>query len=153
MENHTLGTNGGHQKRMEINTVGNGGLKHSRYVNISKLYVIRKLEEPLNYTKNIRRICLSGKYRTSDPRKNVIAGWGVMDPAYPVYIDYDSDAICLAQRDSAIIFPLTGDGGGPAFLKENGRWTEIGIISYGTCDHIMAGFQGIIVPVNRMKYI
>ncbi|KAI1696056.1 trypsin domain-containing protein [Ditylenchus destructor] len=109
-----------------------------------------ELEEPLNFTKNIRRVCLSGKHQEGDPKKKVvITGWGditgqdtrptvlregtarVADDktCQKTYLDYDAYMICIASRNNTMAFH--GDSGGPAMVRENGRWTEVGITSYG----------------------
>ncbi|KAI1704039.1 trypsin domain-containing protein [Ditylenchus destructor] len=109
-----------------------------------------ELEEPLNFTKNIRRVCLSSKRQEGDPKKNVvITGWGDITGGETIpdvlregtarvtndkicqtnYGDYESDMICIASHNHTMSY--RGDSGGPALVKENGRWTKIGICSYG----------------------
>ncbi|KAI1699083.1 trypsin domain-containing protein [Ditylenchus destructor] len=103
-----------------------------------------ELEEPLNFTKNIRRVCLSGKHQEGDPKKKVvITGWGditgqdtrpivlregtarVADDktCQKTYSDYDAYMICIASRNNTKAFH--GDSGGPAMVRENGRWSEV----------------------------
>ncbi|KAI1690970.1 trypsin domain-containing protein [Ditylenchus destructor] len=110
-----------------------------------------ELSEELTYSTDVRPICLSAVHQEADSEKNVvISGWGdrtgerdmpneLLEGSVRVVEDkvcgstdeyYDpGPMICLASHNHTQTF--SGDSGGPAMVQREGRWTQIGITSYG----------------------
>ncbi|XP_023945692.1 chymotrypsin-like protease CTRL-1 isoform X2 [Bicyclus anynana] len=111
------------------------------------------LDQPVTYSKTIRPICLPGGSRAYSGLTATVIGWGslresgpqpsiLQEVSIPIWtnnecrLKYGSAApggivdhmICAGK---ASMDSCSGDSGGPLMLNEGGRWTQVGIVSWG----------------------
>ncbi|XP_026492652.2 proclotting enzyme-like isoform X3 [Vanessa tameamea] len=114
---------------------------------------ILTLDQPVTFTKHIRPVCLPGGSRAYSGMVATVIGWGSLRESGPqpsilqeVSIPIWTNAECRLKYGSAapggIIDSMicagkasmdscSGDSGGPLMLNEGGRWTQVGIVSWG----------------------
>lgn len=113
------------------------------------------LDQPVTFTKNIHPICLpgAGGRSTYQGRVATVIGWGSLRESGPqpsvlqeVSIPVWSNQECKLKYGNAApggivehmlcagkasMDSCSGDSGGPLMVNENGRWTQVGIVSWG----------------------
>ncbi|XP_026731419.1 transmembrane protease serine 9-like isoform X1 [Trichoplusia ni] len=112
------------------------------------------LDQPVSFTNNIRPICLPSGGRASYQGKvATVIGWGSLRESGPqpsvlqeVSIPIWSNQECQLKYGGAApggivehmlcagkasMDSCSGDSGGPLMVNENGRWTQVGIVSWG----------------------
>ncbi|CAK1539941.1 unnamed protein product [Leptosia nina] len=114
---------------------------------------ILTLDQPVTFTKNIRPICLPSGGRAYAGLIATVIGWGSLRESGPqpsvlqeVSIPVWSNAECRLKYGSAApggivehmlcagkdsMDSCSGDSGGPLMVNEGGRWTQVGIVSWG----------------------
>ncbi|PZC80153.1 hypothetical protein B5X24_HaOG200415 [Helicoverpa armigera] len=112
------------------------------------------IDQPVSFTKNIRPICLPVAGRSTYQGKvATVIGWGSLRESGPqpsvlqeVSIPVWSNQECKLKYGGAApggivehmlcagkasMDSCSGDSGGPLMVNENGRWTQVGIVSWG----------------------
>ncbi|XP_072944154.1 uncharacterized protein l(2)k05911 isoform X2 [Epargyreus clarus] len=114
---------------------------------------ILTLDQPITFTKNIRPVCLPGGSRAYAGLIATVIGWGslreggaqpsvLQEVSIPVWtnaecrLKYGSAApggivdhmLCAGK---ASMDSCSGDSGGPLMINEGGRWTQVGVVSWG----------------------
>ncbi|XP_045445381.1 proclotting enzyme-like [Melitaea cinxia] len=114
---------------------------------------ILTLDQPVTFTKNIRPICLPSGGRAYSGQIATVIGWGSLRESGPqpsilqeVSIPIWTNAECRLKYGSAApggivdhmicagkasMDSCSGDSGGPLMVNEGGRWTQVGIVSWG----------------------
>ncbi|XP_045781003.1 transmembrane protease serine 9-like [Maniola jurtina] len=114
---------------------------------------ILTLDQPVTYTKNIRPICLPGGGRAYSGLTATVIGWGSLRESGPqpsvlqkVSIPIWTNSECRLKYGAAApggivdhmlcagrasMDSCSGDSGGPLMVNEGGRWTQVGIVSWG----------------------
>ncbi|CAB3239924.1 unnamed protein product [Arctia plantaginis] len=112
------------------------------------------LDQPVTFTKNVRPICLPvGGRSTYQGNIGTVIGWGslresgpqpsvLQEVSIPIWSNYECklkygnaapggivDHMLCAGKAS--MDSCSGDSGGPLMVNENGRWTQVGIVSWG----------------------
>jgi len=130
-----------------------------------------KLERPVRFTQYIQPICLpaqSQRRETFVAQVPTIVGWGttyyggrestlLREVQLPVWRNEDCDRsylqpitevfVCAGYADGGKD-ACQGDSGGPLMLKQNGAWTQIGIVSFGNkCAE--PGFPGVYTRLTN----
>ncbi|XP_050347973.1 proclotting enzyme isoform X2 [Nymphalis io] len=111
------------------------------------------LDQPVPFTKNIRPVCLPGGGRAYSGQVATVIGWGSLRESGPqpsilqeVSIPIWTNSECRLKYGSAApggivehmlcagkasMDSCSGDSGGPLMVNEGGRWTQVGIVSWG----------------------
>ncbi|XP_077296223.1 CLIP and Tryp_SPc domain-containing lethal (2) k05911 isoform X2 [Arctopsyche grandis] len=111
------------------------------------------MDSPVAFTKRIRPICLPTGGATYAGKTATVIGWGSLRESGPqpavlqkVSIPIWTNAECRAKYGAAapggIVDHMlcagmdnkdscSGDSGGPLMVVENGKWTQVGIVSWG----------------------
>jgi len=130
-------------------------------------FSILTLRQPVTFSSSVRPVCLpSDKTKTYEGEVATVTGWGTLSsggsqPDVLMEVDvtvttndfcngvYDGDInalhICAmdAGKDSC-----QGDSGGPLIVQENGRWTLVGVVSFGNgC--AVPGVPGVYARVTQ----
>merc|ERR1719228_259670 len=130
-------------------------------------FSILTLSQPVTFSSSVRPVCLpSDTTKTYEGEVATVTGWGTLSsggsqPDVLMEVDvtvttndfcngvYDGDInslhICAmdAGKDSC-----QGDSGGPLIVKENGRWTLVGVVSFGNgC--ALPGVPGVYARVTQ----
>ncbi|CAG4965019.1 unnamed protein product [Colias eurytheme] len=114
---------------------------------------ILTLDQPVTFTKNIRPVCLPSGGRAYAGLTATVIGWGSLRESGPqpsvlqeVSIPIWSNAECRLKYGSAApggivehmicagkasMDSCSGDSGGPLMVNEGGRWTQVGVVSWG----------------------
>lgn len=130
-----------------------------------------KLEKPVNFTDYIRPICLPGPEMAKEDLMGyfgTVVGWGatafggsesgVLQYAQvPIWDNGDCDRIYKQDIEKIYLCAgladggkdaCQGDSGSPLMLNENGRWTIVGVVSFGTrCAE--PGFPGVYTRITE----
>ncbi|XP_013176913.1 PREDICTED: proclotting enzyme-like isoform X2 [Papilio xuthus] len=127
-----------------------------RGFNMQTLYndvAILTLDKPVKFSKTIRPICLPSGNRAYAGQVATVIGWGslresgpqpsvLQEVSIPIWqngecrLKYGSAApggivdhmICAGK---ASMDSCSGDSGGPLMVNEGGRWTQVGVVSWG----------------------
>jgi len=123
------------------------------------------------FTTNIVPACLpTVTTNTYANQKSIVSGWGTTSSggsisqalkATNITITAQTDPTCAKYASSGSSLPLSklcaygpgtdscqGDSGGPLVVKEDGRWTVVGVVSYGNgC--ATAGYAGVYARVTN----
>merc|ERR1711962_290683 len=129
-------------------------------------FSILTLSQPVTFSSSVRPVCLpSDTTKTYEGEVATVTGWGTLssggsqpdvlmevdvtvttnDFCNGVYGDINSLHICAmdAGKDSC-----QGDSGGPLIVQENGRWTLVGVVSFGRgC--ALPGVPGVYARVTQ----
>merc|ERR1712180_11041 len=129
-------------------------------------FSILTLSNPVTFSSSVRPVCLpSDTTKTYEGELATVTGWGTLSGggSQPnvlmevdvtvttnelcdgVYGDINSLHICAmdAGKDSC-----QGDSGGPLIVEENGRWTLVGVVSFGRgC--ALPGVPGVYARVTQ----
>ncbi|CAH0724813.1 unnamed protein product, partial [Brenthis ino] len=111
------------------------------------------LDQPVPFSKNIRPVCLPAGGRAYAGLMGTVIGWGSLRETGPqpsilqeVSIPIWTNAECRLKYGSAApggivdhmlcagkasMDSCSGDSGGPLMVNEGGRWTQVGIVSWG----------------------
>lgn len=114
---------------------------------------ILTIDQPVTFTKNIRPICLPSGGRAYAGLIATVIGWGSLRESGPqpsilqeVSIPIWSNAECRLKYGAAApggivehmlcagkasMDSCSGDSGGPLMVNEGGRWTQVGVVSWG----------------------
>ncbi|VVD01337.1 unnamed protein product [Leptidea sinapis] len=114
---------------------------------------ILTLDQPVSFTKNIRPICLPSGGRAYAGTVATVIGWGSLRESGPqpsvlqeVSIPIWTNSECRLKYGSAApggivdhmlcagkasMDSCSGDSGGPLMVNEGGRWTQVGVVSWG----------------------
>ncbi|KAJ2947827.1 hypothetical protein O0L34_g9614 [Tuta absoluta] len=114
---------------------------------------ILTLDQPVQFTKNIRPICLPSGGRAYAGLVATVIGWGSLRESGPqpsvlqeVSIPIWSNSECRMKYGSAApggivehmlcagkasMDSCSGDSGGPLMVNDGGRWTQVGVVSWG----------------------
>ncbi|KAI1711337.1 trypsin domain-containing protein [Ditylenchus destructor] len=122
-------------------------IPHEKYlaplgVGVTYDIALIELEEELTYSKDVRPICLSAKNQEAlADRIATTAGWGdiygngTLPERLLSLFDYSYTEYEIGPMMCTAIYNHTvtdhGDSGGPVMIMTDGRWTEVGITSYG----------------------
>ncbi|XP_022117558.1 proclotting enzyme [Pieris rapae] len=114
---------------------------------------ILTLDQPVTFTKSVRPVCLPSGGRAYAGLTATVIGWGSLKESGPqpavlqeVSIPIWSNAECRLKYGSAApggivehmlcagkdnMDSCSGDSGGPLMVNEGGRWTQVGVVSWG----------------------
>ncbi|CAH0766795.1 unnamed protein product [Diatraea saccharalis] len=114
---------------------------------------ILTLDQPVSFTKNIRPVCLPSGGRMYTGQTATVIGWGSLRESGPqpatlqeVTIPIWSNSDCRLKYGGAApggivdhmlcagranMDSCSGDSGGPLMVNEGGRWTQVGVVSWG----------------------
>ncbi|KPJ16708.1 Proclotting enzyme [Papilio machaon] len=114
---------------------------------------ILTLDKPVKFSKTIRPICLPSGNRAYAGQVATVIGWGSLRESGPqpsvlqeVSIPIWQNAECRLKYGSAApggivdhmicagkasMDSCSGDSGGPLMVNEGGRWTQVGVVSWG----------------------
>ncbi|XP_063821183.1 transmembrane protease serine 9-like [Ostrinia nubilalis] len=114
---------------------------------------ILTLDQPVKFTKAVRPVCLPSGGRAYAGLMATVIGWGSLRESGPqpatlqeVTIPIWSNAECRLKYGAAApggivehmlcagkanMDSCSGDSGGPLMVNEGGRWTQVGVVSWG----------------------
>ncbi|KAL4702949.1 hypothetical protein ACJJTC_008727 [Scirpophaga incertulas] len=114
---------------------------------------ILTLDQPVKFTKNIRPVCLPSGGRAYAGQMATVIGWGSLRESGPqpstlqeVTIPIWSNSDCRLKYGAAApggivdhmlcagkanMDSCSGDSGGPLMVSDTGRWTQVGVVSWG----------------------
>ncbi|CAH2050325.1 unnamed protein product, partial [Iphiclides podalirius] len=127
-----------------------------RGFNMQTLYndvALLTLDQPVTFSKSIRPICLPSGNRAYAGQVATVIGWGSLRESGPqpsvlqeVTIPIWQNSDCRLKYGSAApggivdhmicagkasMDSCSGDSGGPLMVNEGGRWTQVGVVSWG----------------------
>merc|ERR1712128_59037 len=136
------------QIKVEVESINDDPLYDSN--NMRNDFSILTLKEPVTFTKAISPACLpSTATQMFAGQVATVSGWGTLSsggnqPTVLMEVDVTvtTNEVCKGVYGSGISDinicamdagkdSCQGDSGGPLFIKENGRYTLIGVVSYG----------------------
>ncbi|XP_063375763.1 transmembrane protease serine 9 [Cydia amplana] len=114
---------------------------------------ILTLDQPVPFTRNSKAICLPSGSRAYSGQIGTVIGWGSLREAGPqpsvlqeVSIPIWTNQECRLKYGAAApggivdhmlcagkasMDSCSGDSGGPLMVNEGGRWTQVGVVSWG----------------------
>jgi len=134
--------------RVDVESIYNHASYNSN--NMRYDYAILTLKEPVTFTREVSPACLpSDVSKTYAGQLATVSGWGTLksqgsQPTVLMEVDVTvtTNEVCKNVYGSGISGvnicamdagkdSCQGDSGGPLFIQENGRYTVIGVVSYG----------------------
>ena len=136
------------QIKVEVQAINDDPLYDTS--NFRNDFSILTLKEPVTFSTAVRPICLpSDTSKTYAGQKATVSGWGTLSsggnqPTVLMEVDVTvtTNTFCSGVYGSGISDinicamdagkdSCQGDSGGPLFIQENGRYSLIGVVSYG----------------------
>merc|ERR1719477_1645 len=136
------------QTKVEVQAINDDPLYDTS--NFRNDFSILTLKEPVTFSTAVRPICLpSDTSKTYAGQKATVSGWGTLSsggnqPTVLMEVDVTvtTNTFCSGVYGSGISDinicamdagkdSCQGDSGGPLFIQENGRYSLIGVVSYG----------------------
>jgi len=165
---HDLNAKSGLEVRRKVARI----IVHPGFQGVSKGndVALVKLDAPLKYGKGVAPACMP-KANTDWDRKQrncMLTGWGLtmgeqnknklQQVGGPIVDQRECGRVWLDQlKDSMICFGTglkggcRGDSGGPLVCYEEGKWTHVGIVSFGNGKCKVDGFPTIFTRVSSFK--